>query len=267
MSSAAREMRICKDAVAMASQTAAAFSRLARTSVAEQGRFTVALAGGNTPRAAYMLLASDSYCTRLPWEQIHVFWGDKRHVPSDHADSNYRMAHEAMLSTVGLPTTNVHRMRAEQEAQQAADEYEATLRTFVGLGAGAVPRFDLLLLGMGPDGHPASLFPGTAAVREQPRLVVAPWVEQFQPYRLTMTPPVSCPRPHEAREETRGRGTETWSHGISVSGEPTGVEMAGVLSELARCALAHGFRAINPQETRMVLMERSDPILSTVSNI
>jgi 6-phosphogluconolactonase len=196
MSSTAREIRICKDAAAIASETAAAFSRLARTYVTEQGRFTVALAGGNTPRAAYMLLASDPYGALLPWERTHVFWGDERHVPPDHADSNYSMAHEAMLSKVGIPTANVHRMHAEQEAQQAADDYETTLQTFFGVATGALPRFDLILLGMGLDGHTASLFPGTDAVQEQTRLVVAPWVEQFQTYRLTMTPPVLCNAAH-----------------------------------------------------------------------
>ena len=196
MSSAAPEIYLCKDTAAIASQTAEAFSRLARTYVAEQGRFTVALAGGNTPRATYMLLASDTYRTLLPWENIHVFWGDERHVSPDHADSNYHMAHEAMLSKVGIPTTNIHRIMAEQEAQQAADDYEATLRTFFDLVAGALPRFDLILLGMGPDGHTASLFPGTAAVQEQTRLVVAPWVEKFNTYRITMTPPVLCNAAH-----------------------------------------------------------------------
>jgi 6-phosphogluconolactonase len=192
MSSAIREIRICKDAAAIASQTAEVFSRLARTYVAEQGRFTVALAGGNTPRAAYTLLASNTCSTPLPWEKIHVFWGDERHVPPDHADSNYRLAHEAMRSKVGVPTTNIHRILAEQDAQQAADEYEATLRTFLGLAAGTLPRFDLMRLGMGPDGHTASLFPGTAAVQEQTRLVVAPWVEKFHTYRITLTSPVLC---------------------------------------------------------------------------
>jgi 6-phosphogluconolactonase len=192
MSSAARTIRVCKDAAAIASQTAEVFSRLAQTCVAEQGRFTVALAGGNTPRAAYMLLASPPYGTQLPWEQIHVFWGDERHVSPDHTDSNYRMAHEALLSKVGIPAANIHRILAEQKAPQAADAYEATLRTVFGLAAGALPRFDLILLGMGPDGHTASLFPGTAAVHEQTRLVAAPWVEQFNTYRITMTPPVFC---------------------------------------------------------------------------
>ena len=196
MASTACEIRVCQDAAALARQTAEAFAHLAQACVAAQGRFTVALAGGSTPRAAYTLLASDAYYTQVPWENVHVFWGDERHVPPDHADSNYRMADETLLSKVPLPAANIYRIPAEHQAQQAAEAYEATLRTFFGATAGAVPRFDLILLGMGPDGHTASLFPGTAAVRETAHLVVAPWVEKFQTYRITMTPPVLCNATH-----------------------------------------------------------------------
>jgi 6-phosphogluconolactonase len=196
MSSAAREVRICKDAAALASQTAEEFARLARACVAEQGQFAVAFAGGSTPRAAYTLLASEPYRSQLSWDKIHVFWGDERHVPPDHADSNYRMANEAILSKVEIPAANIHRIAAEKEAQQAADEYEAMLRTFFDLAPGEFPCFDLILLGMGPDGHTASLFPGTAAVHEPTRLMVAPWVEKFKTFRITMTPPVLCNAAH-----------------------------------------------------------------------
>lgn len=196
MSLSEREIRVVTDAAALASHTAEAFSRLARESIAAQGRFVVALAGGSTPKAAYGLLANEPYRSRLQWDKIHVFWGDERHVPPAHADSNYRMAHDAMLSKVNLPTANIHRIIAEQEAQQAADAYETTLRTFFALAAGELPRFDLVLLGMGPDGHTASLFPGTAAVHERTRLVAAPWVEKFNTFRITMTPPVLCNAAH-----------------------------------------------------------------------
>jgi 6-phosphogluconolactonase len=132
----------------------------------------------------------------MPWDNVHVFWGDERHVPPTHVDSNYRLAHDTMLSKVGIPAANIHRMQAEKDAQQAADEYEATLRTYFGLAAGEVPRFDLILLGMGPDGHTASLFPGTTAIHEATRLVVAPWVEKLHTYRITLTPPVLCNAAH-----------------------------------------------------------------------
>lgn len=196
MSSAEREIRVCKDAAALASQTAEEFSRLAGECVAAQGRFTAALAGGSTPKAAFTLLASETYRSQLPWEKIHVFWGDERHVPPDHAESNYRMAHEAMLSKVEIPSANIHRIISEKEAQQAADAYETTLRTFFGLAGSGLPRFDLILLGMGPDGHTASLFPGTAAVHERARLVAAPWVEKLNSFRITMTPAVLCNATH-----------------------------------------------------------------------
>ncbi len=194
--SAQPDIRLCDDAVALAHQTTEEFVRLAQESVAARGRFTVALAGGSTPKAAYALLVSAAYRDRVPWQQIHFFWGDERHVPPDHDDSNYRMAYEAMLSKATIPAANIYRMSAEKEAQQAADEYEATLRTAFHLVADTLPRFDLILLGMGPDGHTASLFPGTAAVHESKRLVAAPWVEKFHTFRITLTPPVLCNAAH-----------------------------------------------------------------------
>src|SRR5215510_9576834 len=127
--SAQRYIRICEDAAALAQQTSTLFVRLAKESVAARGHFTVALAGGSTPKAAYAMLASAAYRDRLPWQQTHFFWGDERHVPPEHEDSNYRMAYEAMLSKVAIPADHIYRIAAEKEAQQAADEYEATLGT------------------------------------------------------------------------------------------------------------------------------------------
>jgi len=190
--SAQQDIRICEDAVALAQQTTDLFVRLAQESVAARGRFSVALAGGSTPKAAYVMLASAAYRDRVPWQHIHFFWGDERHVPPDHEDSNYHMAHEAMLSKVTVPAAHIYRITAEKDAQQAADDYEATLRTAFQLTGDSLPRFDLILLGMGPDGHTASLFPGTAAVHESKRLVAAPWVEKFNTFRITLTPPVLC---------------------------------------------------------------------------
>jgi 6-phosphogluconolactonase len=142
------------------------------------------------------MLASVAYRDRVPWQQTHFFWGDERHVPADHEDSNYRMAYEAMLSKTPIPAAHIYRIAAEKEAQQAADEYEATLRTAFQLASGALPRFDLILLGMGPEGHTPTLFPGTSAVHESQRLVVAPWVENFHTFRITLTPPVLCNAAH-----------------------------------------------------------------------
>jgi 6-phosphogluconolactonase len=157
----------------------------------EGRRFTVALAGGETPGYLYALLASSQYAPQVPWERVHVFWGDERHVPPDDPASNYRMAYDALLSRVPIPPENVHRMRAElPAAHEAARTYEDDLRGFFGLQPSALPRFDLVLLGMGADGHTASLFPRTDILHDREHLVAAPWVDTLQAYRLTLTPRV-----------------------------------------------------------------------------
>jgi 6-phosphogluconolactonase len=188
------QIQIVVDAEEISHASAAEFVRQAREAVHAQGVFTVTLAGGSTLRSLYALLARDgegSLQSQMPWDKVHFFWGDERHVPPDHPDSNYRMAYEAMLSKVPVPLSHVHRMKAENpDAIRAADEYEQELQQFFRLAERQLPRFDLVLLGMGPDGHTASLFPGTAALHEQKRLVVAPWVEKFNTYRVTLTPPV-----------------------------------------------------------------------------
>ncbi len=141
---------------------------------------TVALSGGSTPKVLDQLLA-DQFQTQLPWPRIQFFWSDERHVPPDHPDSNYRMAHEALLSRVPVPESHVHRVRSEKpSAQEAADEYEKVM----------VPRLDLILLGLGTDGHTASIFPGSEVLHETKRLVAAPWVEKLNTYRITMTLPL-----------------------------------------------------------------------------
>ena len=185
-----REVRVFADAAELMQAAAGEIVRAAEQAVAARGRFTWALSGGSTPRDLYRLLASDSWRDRLPWPAIHFFWGDERHVPPDHPESNFRMAREAMLDTVPVPSDNIHRVRAEEpDVQRAAAEYEATLRSFFD-PTDDWPRFDLILLGLGKDGHTASLFPGGAAVHERERLVVAPWVEAQRTYRITLTPPV-----------------------------------------------------------------------------
>jgi 6-phosphogluconolactonase len=154
-------------------------------------QFSIALSGGSTPKQLYILLASDPFRSRVPWDRVHFFWGDERHVPPDHAESNYRMAKEAMLSKVSVPPGNVHRVLGEErDAGKAASMYEEELRAFFRLETGQLPRFDLVLLGLGPDGHTASLFPETRALHEQQRLVVDNWVVKTKSYRITMTPPV-----------------------------------------------------------------------------
>jgi len=162
----------------------------ANEAVSARGRFTIALSGGSTPKSLYNLLATNARTT-LPWEQTLFFWGDERHVPPTDPESNYRMVDEAMLSKVPVPPANVYRMPAENsDAEAVAETYEQTLRKVFQLGPNDVPQFDLILLGMGPDGHTASLFPGTAGLKEKSRLVVANWVEKLKTYRLSFTLPV-----------------------------------------------------------------------------
>lgn len=178
-------------------------------SVAGQGRCALALSGGSTPRELYRRLAAAPHCARIQWDRVHLFWGDERAVPPDHPDSGYRMAHEALISKVPVPPSNVHRMMGEAaDLEAAAAEYERTLRDLFfpshGLenqdtrqrsGVGAFlrfPRFPLILLGLGPDGHTASLFPGSPALAETERWVVATRVTTLNPQvrRLTLTLPV-----------------------------------------------------------------------------
>jgi 6-phosphogluconolactonase len=162
----------------------------AEEAVRERGRFAWALSGGSTPRALFRLLAGPPQRERMPWSAAHVFWGDERHVPPDHPDSNFRMARESLLDAVPIPPGNIHRILAEEPADAAAADYEAELRAFFALAPGEWPRFDLVLLGLGKEAHTASLFPGGEAVRETRRLVVAPWVESQRTHRITLTPPV-----------------------------------------------------------------------------
>jgi len=182
-------LTVVADASALYRAAAAEFSRCAREAIASRGRFAVALSGGNTPRGVYSLLAAEQ-TNVLPWNQIYVFFGDERHVPPDHPDSNYRMANETLFSKVPIPPQNVFRVPAELPAGAAADEYERSLRSFFNLSPGSWPSFDLILLGLGDDGHTASLFPGSAALQETSRLVVANWAEKFQSFRITFTYPV-----------------------------------------------------------------------------
>jgi 6-phosphogluconolactonase len=179
---------VVADTAALAQTLAERFRDAARRAVAERGLFRVALAGGSTPEAAYALLArSDG----IPWSAVEVFWGDERPVPPDHPDSNYRMAHEALLAHVPVAPGHVHRMRGEaQDLEAAALDYAAELAAAFGVGPdGPPPRFDLILLGMGGEGHTASLFPDSPALAD-PGWVAAPFVPQLGMRRLTLTPRV-----------------------------------------------------------------------------
>ncbi|MDQ1591428.1 MAG: 6-phosphogluconolactonase [Pyrinomonadaceae bacterium] len=181
-------LQIFADANEVAHAAARRFAELAREGVETNGRFSVALAGGSTPKRVYELLAGEEFGARLDWSGVHIFFGDERCVPPDHADSNYRMANEALLSRVALPEQNVHRMRGEGDAVANARLYEDELRGYFG-DTTAWPEFDLIMLGMGDDGHTASLFPGTHALGVRTAWVTANWVEKFDTYRVTLTAP------------------------------------------------------------------------------
>ncbi len=164
---------------------------LATEAIERRGRFVVALAGGTTPRRTYELLADAPYRASIPWSDVHVFWGDERMVPHTDAASNYRMAYEALFKYVDVSADHVHPVpTGAGTAAEVADAYERTLHDVFAATEGQVPCFDLILLGMGADGHTASLFPGSPAVDERWRLVVAPWVPSLDAYRITVTPPV-----------------------------------------------------------------------------
>jgi 6-phosphogluconolactonase len=162
------------------------FIGLASAAISERGHFFVALSGGSTPRPVYALLAEEPFVSRVDWTRVHVFWGDERCVPPDHPDSNYRMASRALLDHVPIPAENVHRIQGELLPQEAALVYRAELREVLGDDR----RFDLILLGMGTDGHTASLFPGAMALEERERDVVAVYVEKRTAWRVTLTLPL-----------------------------------------------------------------------------
>lgn len=176
----------------LAAAAAQHFIAIARRAIRKRGRFAAALAGGSTPRGTYQALADSRQSEAVEWSRVQVFWGDERCVPPDRPESNYRMARETLLDHVPIPTDNVHRIQGELAPERAAVSYQAALREFFtapGI-APRPPRFDLILLGMGADGHAASLFPGTRALQEEKRWVVAQYVEKLDRWRISLTLPV-----------------------------------------------------------------------------
>lgn len=179
------DVRVFEDPRELAEAAAWSFMEQARKAIKASGRFAVVLAGGSTPKRAYEVLAKKyGEPGDLDWGKVHAFFGDERTVPPDNEDSNYRMAHEALLSHV--PVGSVHRMRGELDPAEAAALYEEELEEFFG----GMPRFDLVLLGIGEDGHTASLFPGTLALEVSDRWVVENPVGEMDTVRLTLTVPV-----------------------------------------------------------------------------
>jgi 6-phosphogluconolactonase len=187
--SSTRNIEIVATAADLFHAAAEEFVSVARAAIGAQGRFAVALSGGSTPKGLYSLLATNY--SGFAWSRVFLFFGDERHVPPTDPESNYRMVNESLLVKIAIPPENVFRVLAENpDADAAASNYETQLRRFFELKPGELPRFDLILLGVGPDGHTASLFPDSAALDEQSRLVVANWVEKFNSHRITFTFPV-----------------------------------------------------------------------------
>lgn len=184
-------LNILDDSTILAEEVAERFLTLALGFMAEKSSFTVALAGGITPRLLYQKLSEDKYAEKVPWGKTYLFFGDERCVAHTDPESNYLLVKNTLASKVAIPTVNVHRLEGQDtDPEEAAHEYENTIRQFFQSNPGEFPSFDLMLLGLGPDGHTASLFPGTAALKETERTCVANYVEKFGHHRITLTYPV-----------------------------------------------------------------------------
>ncbi len=178
---------ICPDADALSHEAAQYIVHIAQESIVSHGRFTCALSGGSTPKKLYGLLASEPYRSQIDWALVEFFWSDERCVPPDDAESNYHMAQQVLLSKVPIPADQIHRMPADQADGNAASlAYTRTMQST--FGTEGVPSFDLIQLGMGPEGHTASLFPHQPSLHEQQRLVMPVIVPKPPPPRLTFTP-------------------------------------------------------------------------------
>src|ERR1700723_4518022 len=180
------------DPTALARRAAQYFLEMASEAVAGYGRARIAISGGSTPKATFQLLAdpNEPWRNHMPWDNLDLYWVDERCVPPDHADSNYRMTREALLDHVPLRPEQIHRIEGELEPETAAARYESELRNSFRLEGAESPRVDLVALGVGPDGHTASLFPHTEAIHEMGRLVTANHVAQKDTWRITLTWPV-----------------------------------------------------------------------------
>lgn len=184
-----RKIIVLDDPASVHVRAAEEIVHLAGEAICMHAEFTFCLAGGSTPLATYDLLATRFHLS-VDWREVRLFWGDERCVPPDHEASNYGMANRVMLSHLGLNPAQIHRIHGEEPPEKAAQDYEADLRESFSLADGELPRFDLVLLGIGENAHTASLFPGTGAVHEDRRMAVAVETETSERYRVSLTPPV-----------------------------------------------------------------------------
>jgi 6-phosphogluconolactonase len=211
------EIRIFKDSDALSTAAADIFVQAEKHAIETRGRFLVALSGGGTPSGLYQLLANEPYRSEVNWKKIFVFWGDERCVPPDDPGSNYHQANETLLRHVSLPKENILRVKGELQPRQASDAYAQTLKDFADPGLDW-PRFDLVLLGMGEDGHTASLFPGSPVKATSPTLAVTGHYQGRPADRVTLTPLVF----NSAREVL-----------FLVTGESKAVTLSQVLSDVS----------------------------------
>jgi len=193
---------------------------------------TVALSGGSTPKLMFQILA-EQFRDDVPWEGIQFFWSDERHVPPDHPESNYRMANEALLSHVAVSANNIHRIHSENpNAADAAAEYE---KTIIAVTKQPLPRLDLIFLGLGTDGHTASIFPGSEVLHETKHIVAAPYVEKFKSHRITMTLPLI-------------------NNGSSVAFLVSGAEKAEIVKEVLEGENNYPAQAVKPTQGELIWM-------------
>jgi 6-phosphogluconolactonase len=182
------KIEVLPDLEALSLRAASIFVDASRNSIATKKRFAAAISGGSTPRGLYMLLGSDAYRDQADWQHVHLFWADERCVPKEDEASNFRTAFDALLSKVALPDKNIHRIKGEEAPDKAARDYEDEIRRF--FGETERPGFDLLILGMGEDGHTASLFPGSKSLQETVKLAIPVYLEEAKKNRISLTLPV-----------------------------------------------------------------------------
>lgn len=221
-------IHIVADIDALSAAAAQRWAALSAHAIAASGQFHVALSGGSTPRYLFERLAGADYAARVDWRHTHVYFGDERYVPSDHADSNFRMAYEALLRHVPVPAQQIHRVQTElPSAAAAAAAYEAVLNSHLPRDAYGNAAFDLMLLGVGPDGHIASLFPGTDILQEDTRLVAASYVDKLAAWRISVTLPVINHARHIMMLAAGAGKTQILSYvlGASPGSEPLPVQM------------------------------------------
>lgn len=178
---------VARDTESAYSLSAQTIVDLAHQAVNARGKFTIALSGGSTPKKLYELLVSPAWQPKMPWSQTEFFWGDERYVPSTDSSSNFNMTQQAMLSKVSVPAERVHRVLTEKEAQECAAQYEQEVRKIVPAGSDGTPQFDLILLGLGTNGHTASLFPYQPALHEKKKLVIAEYIDEVKMTRVTFS--------------------------------------------------------------------------------